>query len=89
MERGLTIHENAQGALAGVSVGVGNLWEREYEPKDGGVTRAMTAMLFVGDADRVVVGVGSVVEIGGRQWRVDAVDKPAGGKGSVRIVEAL
>lgn len=86
-EAAVIIHENAQTTLSGVTVGVGNVWEREYTPAGGAPTRGTTAMLFLGDS-RVIVGAGSFVELEGSTWRVLAVDKPEGGKGSVTLEPA-
>lgn len=86
-EDAVIIHENAQTTLSGATVGVGNVWEREYTPAGGAPVRGTTAMLFLGDT-RIVVGAGSFVELGGSTWRVLAVDKPDGGKGSVTLEPA-
>lgn len=84
----MILRENAQGALSGVSVGVGNLWERDYPLPDGSTRRGLSAQLFVGGERRVIVGAGSELQLGSSVWLVRSVDKPSGEEGQVRLVPA-
>lgn len=72
--------------VGGARVGCGNLWDDDYVLPDGRTVHGMTATLAVaGTEDRMVVGVGSVADIGGRLWRVVAIDKEQGRRGTVTL----
>jgi hypothetical protein len=85
--RVLTLEETTQGTLGSVDVGVANIWERGYTDATGAERTGQTARLMW-DGGSLVVGSGSVFELGGHSWRVLSVDKPADGNGSVRIEPA-
>lgn len=82
------IQETTVGTLGGVDVGVANMWEREYTDGAGRTRTGLTARLDVdvdGTTQRLFVGEGSVVEIGGHKWEIVALVKPANGNGQVSL----
>jgi hypothetical protein len=82
------IQETTVGTLSGVDVGVANMWEREYVDGAGAARKGLTARLDyeVGaETKRVVVGEGSVLELGGTRWQVLALTKPSGQNGTVTL----
>ena len=82
----LVIGESAQGSLGGINVGVGNIWERDYELPDGSERTGLTARLVFGQNEgKAFVGKGSVVRIGTGQYEILSVDKPENNLGSVRF----
>jgi hypothetical protein len=85
--RVLTLEETTQGTLGSVDVGVANIWERSYTDAAGAERTGPTARLMW-DGGSLVVGPGSVFELGGQSWRVLSVDKPADGNGNVRVEPA-
>jgi hypothetical protein len=79
--REIRIVETAIAYVGNQRVGAGNLWVADYELPDGTVANGMTAQLFLlADGARVIVGPGSVVDIGGGRWEVTAVEKPEAGR---------
>lgn len=88
IERGdddVVIRETTQGKLGGESVGVGNMWEREYELPGGESRTDLTARLYLDDGETLVVGRGSVVEIGDERFEIVDISKPESGHGQVRF----
>lgn len=83
----VTLDETTVGQLGAVTVGCGNFWERAFEDDDGNALSAMSARLAPFDGDDVTVRVGSRVEIGGRTWMVDTIDKTEGDNGSISLVD--
>lgn len=82
------IQETTVGTLSGVDVGVANMWERDYVDGAGAARKGLTARLDyeVGaETRRVVVGEGSVIELGGTRWQVVALTKPSGQNGTVSL----
>lgn len=82
------IQETTVGTLAGVDVGVANMWDREYVDGKGATRTGLTARLDYevgGETRRVFVGEGSVLELGGVRWEVVRLHKPAGENGSVTL----
>ncbi len=82
------IQETTVGTLAGVDVGVANMWEREYTDGAGAAKKGLTARLdydIAGETRRVVVGMGSVLELGGVRWEVTAISKPPNQNGTVTL----
>lgn len=85
----VTLVESTVTPVGETRVGCGNVWEREYVLPDGRAARGLTARLAPADVDEpVVVGLGSVVDLGGELWRVAAIDKQSGRPGRVRLVGA-
>lgn len=85
------IQETTVGDLAGVSVGAANMWEREFVDGAGTARRGLTARLDWeegGETRRVVVGEGSIVEIGGHRWQVVRLVKTEGANGTVALKPA-
>jgi len=82
------IQETTVGTLSGVDVGVANMWERDYTDGAGNNRKGLTARLdcdIAGETRRVVVGEGSVLELGGGRWEVIRLTKPPAGNGSVTL----
>lgn len=73
MPEDVEILETTVGDVGGVSVAVGNVFEREYALPDGGRRSGLTAPLIFSDGRRELVGRGSRLEIGGREWEVAEV----------------
>jgi hypothetical protein len=73
----IRIVETAVAYVGDQRVGAGNLWVADYELPDGSVANGMTAQLFLlSNGMRLIVGPGSIVDIGGQRWEVTAVEKP-------------
>ncbi len=76
-----SIESSAQMHLVGVAVGVGNIWEEEYQTADGTPRRGLTAGLFItveGDASesrKVRVHPGLEVDVPGYRLRVLSVQE--------------
>jgi hypothetical protein len=82
------IQETTVGTLSGVDVGVANLWERDFVDGAGVSRTGLTARLdwdVSGTTRRVVVGEGSVVELGGARWEVVRIVKPPGQNGTITL----
>lgn len=80
------IQETTLGTLGNVDVGVANMWDREYVDGAGRQRTGLTARIdwdVAGETRRVVVGEGSVVDIGGARWEVVRLVKPTNGNGTV------
>ena len=77
--------------LAGVRVGVGNIWEDDYELPDGASAHGPTVRFVLLEDDserpqRIVAGPGSVVELGSARWEVlEVVEGESGSDGSVTV----
>jgi hypothetical protein len=85
----VTLVESTVTPVGETRVGCGNVWEREYVLPDGRSARGLTARLAPADVDEpVVVGLGSVVDLGGELWRVAAIEKQTGKPGRLRLVGA-
>ncbi len=85
----IVLVETTVSPVGDARVGCGNLWEREYALPDGRTVRGMTAKLALLDVDdAVVVGAGSIVDLGGALWRVVGIEKSPGARGRVRLVSA-
>ena len=84
----MIIRESTQGSLGDAEVGVSNIWEREYTLPDGTTVSGMTARLSLGEGQRLVVGKGSVVKVGGATFEVVNVQNPEEGLGSVEFKSA-
>ena len=84
----MIIRESTQGSLGDAEVGVSNIWEREYALPDGTTTTGMTARLSLAEGKRLVVGKGSVIEVGGAKFEVVNVVNPEEGLGSVEFKSA-
>jgi hypothetical protein len=84
----IEIQETTIDDVAGVSVGVANIWDREYVDGKGARRAGLTARLDYevnGETVRTVVGEGSVVEIGGKRWEVTKLVKPPEANGTVTL----
>ncbi len=81
-----TIEETTVGDLDGNRVPMGNMTQRKYERGDGTTAEGWTCTLAL-EGGAKVVGVGSIVEVGGRKWEVTAVEKTTGENGSVTLVQ--
>lgn len=86
----MTITETTITEVAGLRVGVGNVWEAEFVGPDGRPTRGPTAMVsFADDAGqdlhRERVHAGSELVVAGRRYRIEAVNAPENARGSVTI----
>ena len=84
-EESMIIRESTQGSLGDAEVGVSNIWEREYNLPDGTTKRGLTARLSLAEGERLVVGEGSVIEVGGKQYQVVKVENPEEGLGAVEF----
>jgi hypothetical protein len=86
----VTITETTIAEVAGLRIGVGNVWDAEFVGPDGQPARGPTAMVSFSDAagqdlHRERVHAGSELLVGGRRYRIDAVHAPASGLGSVTL----
>ncbi|MDP2314987.1 MAG: hypothetical protein Q8P41_18955 [Pseudomonadota bacterium] len=82
------IQETTMGTLSGVDVGVANMWEREYVDGAGVAHKGLTARLdyeVAGETRRIVVGEGSVIEMGGTRWEVVRLQKTPGQNGTITL----
>jgi hypothetical protein len=71
MAEELELTETTRDEVGGVAVGVGNILDDdEYELPDGGTGHGLTARLHTEDGGRLVVGRGSVFELGDGRWEV-------------------
>jgi len=74
-----SIEASAQMHLVGVAVGVGNIWEEEYETADGTPRRGLTAGLFItveddaSESRKLRVHPGLEVDVPGYRIRVLSV----------------
>jgi len=74
-----SIESSAQMHLVGVAVGVGNIWEEEYETADGTPRRGLTAGLFItveddaSESRKLRVHPGLEVNVPGYRLRVLSV----------------
>lgn len=83
----VTLEETALGHLGDVPCGMGNMSVTTYELPDGSTREGQTATLFPGDDGFVVVGLGSVLEVGDARWEVIAIAKERGEPGTVTLRE--
>jgi Family of unknown function (DUF6406) len=76
MAEELELTETTRDEVGGVGVGVGNILDDdEYELPGGATGLGLTARLHVEGGERLVVGRGSVFELGDGRWEVlDVVD---------------
>ena len=82
------IQETTVGTLSGVDVGIANMWERDYLDGAGAPRKGLTARLdydINGETRRIVVGQGSVLEIGGARWEAIRLTKPSNANGTVTL----
>ena len=82
------IQETTVGTLSGVDIGVANMWERDFIDGAGAARKGLTARIDfeVGaETRRVVVGHGSILEMGGERWEVVALEKTPGQNGSITL----
>lgn len=71
MAEELELMETTRDEVGGVAVGVGNILDDdEYDLPDGGTGHGLTARLHVEGGERLVVGKGSMFELGDGQWEV-------------------
>ncbi len=85
----VTLVEGTVTPVGETRVGCGNLWERPYTLPDGREVRGLTARLAPSDVDApVIVGLGSVADLGGTVWRVADIEKVTGRPGRLRLVDA-
>ncbi|MCB9778680.1 MAG: hypothetical protein H6742_08975 [Alphaproteobacteria bacterium] len=80
-----TIDETTVGDLDGTRVPMGNMTTGTYTLPDGTEQRGTICSLAVTEGPGVFVGLGSEVDVDGATWRVVAIEKPAGGLGSVTL----
>lgn len=80
-----TIEETTVGDLDGARVPMGNMCRGTYTLPDGSERRGWICALALGNGPGTFVGVGSVVEVGGRRWEVVDVAKTPGENGSVTL----
>jgi hypothetical protein len=81
----IVLRENTAHDLAGGDrVVAANFWDREYDTGDGATATGLSAQLLFASGRREFVGEGSAVELGGRTWRVRAVE-PRGADGWARL----
>jgi hypothetical protein len=79
------IEEGTVRWVAGVRVGAGSIWTRDYPDPAGVRHEGPSALLAIADAPRFVAA-GARVEIGGGTWLVEAVEPaPEGRRGRVRL----
>lgn len=86
-----TIEETTVGDLAGTACPMANMGVDTYALPDGATRTGLTATLYPGEEGFHRVGVGSVVEIGGRRWECIDVSKPPGqrlGTVTLRLLDA-
>ncbi len=81
-----TIEETTVGDLGGNRVPMGNMSQRQYTRGDGTTSEGWTCTLAL-ESGATVVGVGSVVEVGGHKWEVTTIEKTTGSNGSVTLVQ--
>ncbi len=82
------IQETTVGTLSGVSVGVANMWERDYVDAGGVTRKGLTARLDFEEGTetrRVVVGEGSVLPFGADRWEVVTLRKTPGSNGTITL----
>jgi hypothetical protein len=85
--RTIAVTEGTIADLAGLRVGVANVWERAYQLPDGSQRTGPTAQLMIDDGSDLVVGDGSEVGIGATRWQVDWVRKSGSEPGEVRFTQ--
>jgi hypothetical protein len=83
-EGDLVIVATTQAHVDGVAVGAGNIWSGAYTLPDGTERTGLSAGLWIGGANAVRVGPGSVVQIGPARWEVIAVESTGGGQVRLR-----
>lgn len=76
--------------LGGVSVGIGNIWDDDYELADGTAAHGPTVRFVLLDGEdetqRIVAGRGSVVRLGSARWEVlEVVEDQHGIDGTVTV----
>ncbi len=91
MPETIRILENAQAQVGSHLVGVGNVYEREFD-EGGARVRRLSARLAVFDpateAERAeIVRAGSTLAIGAERFRVSAIDPGTGEVGSVTLLK--
>ncbi len=82
------IQETTVGTLSGVDVGIANMWERDYVDGAGTPRKGLTARLdydLNGETHRIVLGQGSVLEIGGARWEAIRLTKPPNAHGTIAL----
>jgi hypothetical protein len=80
----IELTETTMERVGGVEVGVGNILVDDYERADGSTVHGLTARLHPEDGPRLVVGPGSVVQLGGERFEV--VDVVSGGEDGLGTV---
>lgn len=83
------LKESNVGLLDELRVGCGNFWPRRYTRADGSEAEGLCARLApLDDAEALIVGQGSVFDLGGRTWEVIEVRKDANSRGHIRLRSA-
>ncbi len=80
-----TIEETTVGDLDGVRVPMGNMTTDTYTLPDGTQAHGTVCSLAIAGRIGVFVGLGSIVDVEGTQWKVIDIDKPEGQRGSVTL----
>ena len=80
-----TIEETTCGQLGDVRTGMASMGKGPYALPDGSVAQGMTGILAPDEHENVVIGMGSVVTVGGVRWEVVAVEKERGIPGSITL----
>ncbi len=80
-----TIDETTVGDLDGHRVPMGNMTTGSYTLPDGSTATGTICSLAITEGPGVFVGLGSEVVVGGRTWRVVAIEKTRGEPGSVTL----
>ena len=88
----LTVTETTIADLAGLRMGVANIWEDEFKGPDGKSKRGPTAMLSIIDDKgttllRERVHPGSEVEAQRHRFRIESINAPENALGSITILE--
>ena len=78
-----TIEETTCVPLGDVRTGMASMGKGPYELPDGTTVEGMTGILAPEDQENIVIGMGSIVTVGGVRWEVIDVEKERGIPGSI------
>ena len=80
MSRFIVITETTVGSVDGLSVGMGNVWERDVAFPGEPTRRVMSCMLYPEEGERRVAAVGLKVRIGDAEYEVTEVEPGENGE---------
>ena len=80
-----TIEETTCVELGEIRTGMASMGKGLYVLPDGSTVEGMTGILAPEHQENVVIGMGSVVSVGGVRWEVVDVEKERGIPGSITL----